>query len=457
MRINRIELTNFKKYEAQGFDLHPNFTLFIGDNGSGKTTILDALAVAMGVWLAKPPTKGLVNSGRRIVESEVRLTGEVVGDRIQFSEHRPVAVKAIGSLGGREGLEWTRKVAGSDPSTNNSGAKEALGIIQKLYAVNGGAARPTLPVLGYYGAGRAWMSSRQRSEKATLAKRQPSRFDAYYDCLNERIRLPDLNEWFLLEMAEAGNRGGKPRPGLEVVRHAIRQCLPGCDLVDFSSDRREITVRLGGVLLPFSNLSAGQRTMVALIADLAIRAVTLNAQLLPAESLGPEDEPLPRVLRETPGVVLIDELDVHLHPKWQRHVVDDLRRLFPEVQFIATTHSPFIVQSMRSEELRPLDAQPVPETGNLGVEEISRLMGVRKPEVSVRYGEMKSAAKHYLQTLDEAAKAPAEKLAEFEAKLAEQIGPYADNPAFQAFLEMKHEAKLGGARRENLPAQDHDE
>jgi predicted ATP-binding protein involved in virulence len=354
MRIAEIKLTNFKKYAEQSFELHPNFTLFIGDNGSGKTTVLDALAVAMGVWLAKPPTKGLVNSGRRIVEGEVRLSGEVVGDRMQFTEHRPVVVKATGSLGGREGLEWTRKVAGNDPSTNNSGAKEALAIIQKLYTANGGAARPTLPLLGYYGAGRAWMASRQRSEKATLAKRAPSRFDAYYDCLNERIRLPDLDEWFLLEMAEAGKRGGKPRPGFEVVRHAVKQCLPGCDLVDFSSDRREITVRIGGVLLPFSNLSAGQRMMVALIADLAIRTVTLNAQLLPAESLGPEDEPLPRVLRETPGVVLIDELDVHLHPKWQRRVATDLKRTFPNVQFVCTSHSPQVIGEVSREEIRIL-------------------------------------------------------------------------------------------------------
>lgn len=354
MRIANIKLTNFKKYTEQSFDLHPNFTLFIGDNGSGKTTVLDALAVAMGVWLAKPPTKGLVNSGRRIVESEVRLSGEAVGDRVQFVEHKPVIVQAAGSLGDHEGLEWTRKVTASDPSTNNSGAREALTTIRKLYSANGGADRPTLPLLAYYGAGRAWMASRQRSEKATLAKRQPSRFDAYYDCLNERIRLPDLDEWFLLEMAEAGKRGGQPRPGFEVVRRAVKQCLPNCDLVDFSSDRREITVRIGGTLLPFSNLSAGQRMMVALIADLAIRAVTLNAQFLPAETLGPDDEPLPRILRETPGVVLIDELDVHLHPKWQRRVATDLKRTFPNVQFVCTSHSPQVIGEVPPEEIRIL-------------------------------------------------------------------------------------------------------
>ena len=59
--------------------------------------------------------------------------------------------------------------------------------------------------------------------------------------------------------------------------------------------------------------------------------------------VGPDDEPLPRVLAQTPGVVLIDELDVHLHPKWQRSVVETLRKVFPRVQFIGTTHSPLVV------------------------------------------------------------------------------------------------------------------
>jgi predicted ATP-binding protein involved in virulence len=94
--------------------------------------------------------------------------------------------------------------------------------------------------------------------------------------------------------------------------------------------------------------------MVALIADLAIRTVTLNAQFLPAETLGPEDEPLPRVLRETPGVVLIDELDVHLHPKWQRRVASDLKRTFPNVQFVCTSHSPQVIGEVRPEEIRIL-------------------------------------------------------------------------------------------------------
>ena len=140
--------------------------------------------------------------------------------------------------------------------------------------------------------------------------------------------------------------------------------------------------------------------MLALVTDLAIKMVTQNNFLVPANVLGPDDEPLPRVLAQTPGVVLIDELDVHLHPKWQRGVVESLRSVFPRLQFITTTHSPFIVQSLREDELINLQGQSVRQLGKLSVVQIaSGLMGVERPEVGQRYQQMVAAAKDYLITL----------------------------------------------------------
>ena len=235
------------------------------------------------------------------------------------------------------------------------------------------------------------------------------------------------------------------RPGFEVVRRAVLSCVPQADGLWFDPDREQIVLSIAGYAQPFDNLSAGQRMMLALVADIAIKAVTQNAFLLPPDELGPEDTPLPRLLQQTPGVVLIDELDVHLHPKWQRHVIEDLRRTFPKIQFIGTTHSLFLIQSLRSgEELILLDGQPPAQVANKPIEEIAAgIMGVPNPQVSVRYEEMKEVARHYLETLEQAALAPEEKLAAYKQRLAEAIAPYADNPAFQAFLEMKRAATLG--------------
>lgn len=91
-----------------------------------------------------------------------------------------------------------------------------------------------------------------------------------------------------------------------------------------------------------------------------------------------------------------------------------------------------------------LDGQPTAQLGDLGLDAIARgIQGISRPEVSARYTEMKAVARQYLETLDEAAGSPEEKLADYRNRLARSIAPYADNPAFQAFLEFERVARLG--------------
>lgn len=350
MRIERLELQNFKKYAQQSFDLHPQFTLLVGENGSGKTTILDALAVAMAIWLVRPPSSELRNSGRKILSSEIRLEPKLEGDRIQFREIRPVSVAAEGQLAGQEGVRWTRedRVGGY---TSNDGAKSAMKIVAKVYEQDRQGQKVICPVLAYYGAGRAWLASNER-KRAPKSNGPARRWAAFYDCFRERIRLAELQKWFLSETVAAGNRGGRMRPGYEVVKRAVLRCVPEADNVWYDSDRQQVVLSIAGNAQPFDNLSAGQRMMLALIADLAIKAVTQNAFLLPPDELGAEDEPLPRVLRQTPGVVLIDELDVHLHPIWQRRIAADLKETFPAIQFVCTSHSPQLIGELQPDEIR---------------------------------------------------------------------------------------------------------
>lgn len=444
MRIDTLTIRNFKKFTEQEFDFHRQFTLLVGENGAGKTSVLDALAVAAGIWLVNPPDSMLNNSRRGILPTEIRLEGNRKGDRIQFRECQPVVISASGKIGDHDGITWTRQIKQGGKQTNNTDAKEALDCVRRTYERDQAGEDVLCPVLAYYGAGRAWLPSNERAPKAK-DNGPARRWAAFYDCFNERIRFAELHRWFKRETIERGNRGGRWRPGFEAVRRAVLNCVQGADDLWFDTDRDQIVLSIAGNSQPFDNLSAGQRMMLTLVADIAIKAVIQNAFLLPLDQLESSDESLPRVLKESPGLVLIDELDVHLHPKWQRHVIEDLRKTFPEIQFICTTHSPFLIQSLRSgEELVILDGQPTAQLGDLSVEEIVRgIQGVSNPNVSDRYGKMKNIARHYLETLEEAAEAPEEKLRQYEDKLAESIAPYADNPAFQAFLEMKRAAKLG--------------
>jgi predicted ATP-binding protein involved in virulence len=356
MRIDRLEIENFKKYARQTFDLHPQFTLFAGENGSGKTTVLDALAVAAGIWLVEPPDSTLADSGRNISPLEIRLEMETDGDRRLFRERKPVKVKATGRIGDLEPISWTRQISSSGRRTTNAGARDALNCIRDLFARDASGEHVLCPVLAYYGAGRAWLPSNKRIPKTKSGPVR--RWTAFYDCFSERIRFGALQDWFKIEAIERGNRGGHWRPGFESVQNAILRCLPGADEACFNADRDQIVFSIDGQSQPFENLSAGQRMLMAMVADLAIKAVTQNAFLIEAE-VGQRSEMLPEVLRQTPGLVLIDELDVHLHPKWQRRIAKELKETFPSIQFVCTSHSPQVIGELPPEEIRYLDGDAV--------------------------------------------------------------------------------------------------
>ena len=350
MRIDSLHIENFKKFRRtdQPFELHKHFTLFVGGNGSGKTSVLDALAVALGLWHKAAPGSGW----RNILKEEVWLEPVPAGDRVHFEPRLPAVITAQGQVGFRERLKWTRMIREGGARTTNAEARDAEdAIVETVQAAK--AQRAPLPVLAYYGAGRAWLPTNKRPA-FRLSQRKPQQFDAYRKCLDTRIRDQDLNEWFLFETA-AANGHGEGRPGYRAVKQAVLDCIPEADSLRYDADMKEIVLSIRGFEQPYYNLSAGQRMMLAMVADIAIKAVTLNSYLLGPDQPGGSD---PRhVLRQSPGVVLIDELDLHLHPIWQRRVATDLKRTFQKIQFVCTSHSPQVIGEVKPEEVRRLDVQ----------------------------------------------------------------------------------------------------
>ena len=435
MRIERLEVRNFKKFAEQTFELQPHFTLLVGENGSGKTSVLDALAVAMGIWLVHPPDSEVWNSRRNILHTEIRLEPGRGGERVQFRGIPPASVTAIGNLAGHDGIRWTREHRGGSRTINK--ADEALEIIAEVYKKDRTGEKVICPLLAYYGAGRAWLPSNQRTPHKARSNGPARRWAAFYDCFNERIRFAELRKWFQNEAIAAGNRGGRMRPGFEVVRGVILRCVPDADAIWFDPEQDQIVLSIDGKAQPFDNLSAGQRMMLAMVADIAIKAVTQNNFLLPTDELGPEDEPLPRLLRETPGMVLIDELDVHLHPRWQRRVATDLKENFPNIQFVCTSHSPQVIGEVRPEEIRIL------EDG--GVSTPTRSFGIDSSRILEELMEAKSRSEP-VETLlgklfrlidQEDFSAARDLLPEVEAKLGPDDPEVTRARTLMAFLEDK--------------------
>ena len=251
-------------------------------------------------------------------------------------------------------------------------------------------------------------------------------FIVHLDCLNPASDVKRLLEWFKTQEMSALQRN-TTNLTLEAARRAILSCVPGASHAGFDVSRDQLMIRFGERSLPFSFLSDGYRNMVAMAADIAIRCATLNPHLQEKSSA------------ETPGVVLIDEIDLHLHPRWQRRVVDDLLRTFPKIQFFGTTHSPFVIQSLppiEGVQLLNLDDEQAEEFANKSVEDISEeIQGVELPQRSKRFKDMMKAAE-VLCDPRTVGKRPRRARCD-ETRLDELSMPYSDDPAYQAFLKMQ--------------------
>lgn len=441
MRIDRLTVHNFKGFSEREFTFHPEFNLIVGTNGTGKTTALDALAVAAGSWFLG--VRGA--DSRHIRSNEVTLSDfenediDEAGQR-HFSVHWeqifPCEVESHGQVQGRN-IAWKRALNSPNGRTTYGEAID----IKRLATEADDAIRKgqdiLLPLISYYGTGRLWQEPREAFQVSdpmkVTNKEEQSRLSGYSNSVDPRLSVSQLTRWIARQSWITYQQQNREAPLFKVVKQAIISCVEDAQNLYFDATLGEVVVEFSNGTRPFSNLSDGQRCMLAMVGDISQKAAKLNPQLGGM------------VLEETPGMVLVDELDLHLHPRWQRRTIEDLRRTFPKIQFICTTHSPFLIQSLRSgEELIMLDGQPTAELANMSIEEIAQgIQHIGNPQTSLRYDEMRNAAQQYLKTLESAADAPETQLAQFKQQLAETINPYADNPAFQAFLEMKRVARLG--------------
>lgn len=357
MRIDRLLVRNFKGFEEREFEFTPSFNLLIGDNGTGKTSVLDALAVAAGGWFV-----GLRGSESRYIRvGEVRLAVIHYEEDIRFEEQYPVEVRVEGEVLG-QAISWARTLNTRRGRTTTGEAALIKRLSRQADEEVRQGKHVALPLVSYYGTGRLWLEPRECSKVTSNEKlgnqRNLSRLEGYRNSVDPRLSVRDLVRW-LAQQSWAGYQHGRDTPVFRAVKQAILDCVEGAENLYFDPKRGEVIVAISGQEpQPFANLSDGQRCMLALVGDIAQKSAKLNPQF--GET----------VLAETPGVVLIDELDLHLHPKWQRRVIEDLRKTFPSIQFVATTHSPQIVGELPPEEVLMLEdgKQPYRPGQSLGMD-----------------------------------------------------------------------------------------
>ncbi len=374
MRIDSLTVENFHGFDHREFEFNPNFNLLVGDNATGKTAVLDALSIALGSWFLGirgyeyPPG---------IDGDEVRVVAHAHRDIYSFEKQFPSIIQARGLVMGEE-LKWTRELIREGSRTSSVDAKPISAVASKTESRVRAGEEITIPLICTYGTERLWFEATHRKSKKqeNVKSRLPSRLDGYRDCFDFTIQETALLEWIRAEVSASQQRGDETI-AIRAVKRAIVSCVEGANYLYYDERYKDLVIDIqqyGRQL--FQNLSDGQRIVLTLVGDLVRRATTLNPQLAD------------HVLDETPGVVLIDELDLHLHPKWQRHVIRDLRTTFPSIQFIATTHSPQLIGEAEPEEVILLGGQqPANPAQSYGMDSnwiLKHVMGADDREATVK-------------------------------------------------------------------------
>lgn len=436
MRINQIKVQNFRCFSAETFVLDPGMTLVIGNNAKGKTALLEALAVALGGFVNGIPaptsravpkskhTRALEHSdvrrffsGKEVLTEEISDFCSVTVDADFLDENESVA------------LSWSRERTGE--RSDNRKAAKVRDLAQRWYQKSL-ETDFTLPVIAYYGTGR--LSTGQRDSMA-VAKANTAL--AYYYCLKPDAQNKTFVRW-IEHMAKIQQERQQPVKILQAALDVIPKILPDAQRAYFSSEYAELVIDFNdNRFFPFSDLSDGQRSLVSLATDLAVRCAHLNQHLA-------EQAPA-----KTPGVVLIDEIDLFVHPGWQRSILERLRTTFPKVQFVITTHSPFILQSLGKGRVINLDhlndAERNPDLEKeLSVEDIAdEVMGIKGVQRSERFQRQVQLATKYYRLLDEGIPPESSTIQQLEQELDDIETEFGDNPAWVALLKTERRKRTG--------------
>ena len=328
MKIKDIHIQNFRVIEALSIvDADPHMNLIVGINGAGKTSVLDALAMLLSWFIARMRSynaKGLLPNNLDIrigskepcflsMDTENGVSWGIGKNKAYTARKRQTAYK-------------------TDLSEMSVLADE---IVEN--AEHGG----NVPVLMYYPVERAIASA-----PVNLHKAETIIWDVYKDALSGNSNFRSFFEWYRrqedIENEMIRDDASYRDHSLNAVRKAISAFFP-----DFSEMRvrrrpyQAMIIKKGEQVIEFSQLSQGEKCYLSLVCDIARRLAIANPGM---------NDPL-----EGEGIILIDEVDLHLHPKWQMEIVNKLTNIFKNCQFFISTHSPIVLSDIRKHQIITID------------------------------------------------------------------------------------------------------
>lgn len=328
MIIKRLEYVNYRGLKTGTIDFDPHLTVVVGKNGSGKSSVLQAVAIAVSWIVAR-------------IKSEKGI-GQYIDELSVTNGHQNAMIDAYFEEFGK--ITIPNKTKSGLPKRYSIDLNELRdyvnGIRKNLEETD---FKSSVPVFASYGVKRAVIDIPLR-----IRNTEEHMLETYKDCLNGSAKFRDFFMWFRnqedleneyrLDIDGSENYSSRE---LGAFRRAMHIFLPEYTNVRVRRKPLRMTVHKDGKELNIAQLSDGEKIYIALIGDLCRRLVLANPSI---------EDPL-----EGRGIVMIDEVDLHLHPQWQAEVTERLTKVFPNLQFIITTHSPQVINRVATDRLRILE------------------------------------------------------------------------------------------------------
>jgi len=335
IHIDSLKLENFRGLQNISLDFPGKTTVIVGVNGVGKTAILEALAVMMSALVSR--ILGAPQRSRNFLATDIQLGKSYLALDIAMRE-------------GNYSFSWNQvrnrsaRLKSENRSDftqlNNASAYFATALLES--AINGRPLQTNLPLAVFYSVNRSVRDVPMRVRR----KESYTPVDAFESALDSSGNFRSFFYWFRIQEDLENERKRDERnyidPQLDTVRTAIANFLPEYADLRIRRSPLRMTIKKSEEELDIRLLSDGEKCLLSMVGDLARRLALAN--------------PLRENKLEGDGIVLIDEIDLHLHPKWQREIIPALERTFPNCQFIVSTHSPQVLSHIKAENVWLLTA-----------------------------------------------------------------------------------------------------
>ncbi|CAI0724570.1 recombination protein F [Serratia marcescens] len=387
--LKKVAIVDFKRLRDVIVNLEDDLTVFVADNGYGKTTLLDAIAISLS-WLRsniqKKDKPGSYIREIDINNSKDALYASVVATfKVQNLNANILITSA------KEGVSFKR----------SNDLQEVKSLATMYRYVNTFLDNSSLPVMAYYSIVRSVVGGGiDNKRKSNKNKTSWSKFDVYDDFIFDRNDFGEFLSWLMFLSNKSTYENASPTDTLESLEKEIERIsntieqlktisnidsniinnltisreekklqlkkvtgndtlsssslyknvintilkfLPEFESINlvYSENDFRLVLLKNGIELDAQQLSQGEKTILTLVGDLARRLSLLNPTL---------QNPF-----EGKGIVLIDEIDLHLHPTWQQKIIERLLTTFPNVQFVLSTHSPQVLSTVSARCIRILE------------------------------------------------------------------------------------------------------